>query len=230
VAAAARERVEPPAARSGPRAGARRGARAVPEGAPAPDGRRVRSARTRQAVVEALLALLDAGELRPGAARIAERAGVSLRTVFEHFDDLESLFAAAAERQIERVRGLLEPPLRSGPRGERLRAFVARRARLLERISPVRRAALLYAPFSPEIRRRLRWVSGLLRDEVERVFASELARRQGLERGELLHALEVAADWSTWEALRAGRGLPAARARGVVERLLRGALAERISL
>ena len=188
------------------------------------DGRRARAARTRTAVVEALLQLLDAGELRPGALRIAERAGVSLRTVFEHFDDLESLFAAAAERQIERVRELAGPLPAAGPREARLRGFVARRARLLEQISPVRRAALLHAPFSPEIQRRLRWVAGLLRREVERTFAPELQRCRGKARGELLHALDVAADWPTWEALRAGRRLSPARARGVVERLLRAIL------
>lgn len=200
---------------------AREPASAAPARPPALDGRRARAIRTRQAVVEALLQLLDAGELRPGAARIAERAGVSLRTVFEHFEDLETLFAAAAERQIERVRGLAGPPLAPGPREARLRAFVLRRARLLERISPVRRAALLHAPFSPELQRRLRRVTGLLREEVERVFAPELQHRRGPAREDLLHALDVAADWSTWEALRAGRGLSSSRARGVVERLLR---------
>ncbi len=188
------------------------------------DGRRARAVRTRQAVVDALLQLLDAGELRPGAARIAERAGVSLRTVFEHFEDLESLFAAAAERQIERVRRLVGAAADSGPREARLRGFVARRARLLERISPVRRAALLHAPFSPEIQRRLRWVAGLLREEVERAFAPELRLRRGVARRELLDALDVAADWSSWEALRAGRGLPPVRARAVIERLLRALL------
>ena len=63
------------------------------------DGRIARGKRARTAIVDALLALIEAGELRPSAARIAERAGVSLRSVFQHFRDVESLFAAMADRQ-----------------------------------------------------------------------------------------------------------------------------------
>jgi TetR/AcrR family transcriptional regulator, regulator of autoinduction and epiphytic fitness len=67
------------------------------------DGRLARGERARGAIVDALLALIDRGDLRPSAARVAERAGVSLRSVFQHFSDVESLFAAAASRQAERV-------------------------------------------------------------------------------------------------------------------------------
>jgi hypothetical protein len=70
------------------------------------DGRRARSARSREAAADAILDLLDEGltEL-PGAAEVAERSGLSTRTVFRLFDDLESLYAAAVMRQ--------RPPVRS---------------------------------------------------------------------------------------------------------------------
>ena len=41
------------------------------------DGRIARGARARTAIVDALLALIEAGELRPSAARIAERGAWS---------------------------------------------------------------------------------------------------------------------------------------------------------
>src|SRR4051812_40199139 len=50
------------------------------EAALARDGRNVRAERTRKAVVEALLELLDEGDVRPTAERIAVRAGVSERS------------------------------------------------------------------------------------------------------------------------------------------------------
>ena len=56
------------------------------------DGRTVRAERTRQALVDALLGLLDAGVLSPTAAAIAQRAGVSERSLFQHFPDREALF------------------------------------------------------------------------------------------------------------------------------------------
>src|SRR4051794_7539538 len=74
----------------------------------ASDGRTARSQRTRDSVVEALLDLLNAGNPRPTAREIAEQAGVSLRSVYVHFDDLEDLFLAATGRHLERILPLLE--------------------------------------------------------------------------------------------------------------------------
>src|SRR5215831_10500116 len=106
------------------------------------DGRLARGERARGAIVDALLALIDRGDLRPSAARVAERAGVSLRSVFQHFSDVESLFAAAS-RQAERVSIYLGGIPEDGPLASRLGAFVRQRSRLLEAIAPVRRAAIL---------------------------------------------------------------------------------------
>src|SRR5262244_3920643 len=92
------------------------------------DGRIARGARARAAIVDALLELIEAGELRPSAARVAERAGVSLRSVFQHFKDVESLFAALADRQIERLAPLAGRVAAAGPLSKRLDAFVATRA------------------------------------------------------------------------------------------------------
>ena len=62
------------------------------------DGRTARSQRTRSAIVAACIELVEEGDLRPTAPRVAERAGVSVRSVFQHFDDLEGLFAAVGDR------------------------------------------------------------------------------------------------------------------------------------
>src|SRR5215468_1968420 len=133
------------------------------------DGRLARGARARAAIVDALLALIEEGDLRPSAARIAERAGVSLRSVFQHFKDVESLFAAAADRQSERLAPLVARIPGDGPLARRLDAFVATRARLLDAIAPVRRAALLMEPFSREVRTRLGAFRRLKADEVRLV-------------------------------------------------------------
>src|SRR5262245_42069407 len=76
------------------------------------DGRTARSMRTKAAIVDACLALVDAGDLRPTAPRVAEKAGVSVRSVFQHFADLDSLFAAVGDEAVSRLknRGLhLDP-------------------------------------------------------------------------------------------------------------------------
>src|SRR5690606_1225542 len=84
------------------------------------DGRAVRAERTRQAIVDALLTLLESGEVRPTADQIAGAAGVSTRSVFQHFPDREDLLAAAGQRQYERIAPLLVELPDTGPLPERL--------------------------------------------------------------------------------------------------------------
>ena len=184
------------------------------------DGRLARGARARGLVVDALLELVREGDLRPTAPRIAERARVSLRSVFHHFADLEALFAAAADRQSDSLRRLAVPIAPDGPLASRLDAFVQQRARLLETIAPVRRAALLMEPFSKEIAARLAETRRLGMHEMTRVFRRELTARTPAARRELAAALHAASGFSTWETLRSHQGLPPARARRIMRRTL----------
>lgn len=188
------------------------------------DGRLARSERSRRAVVGALLDLFEAGEMRPTAAQIAQRAGVSLRSVFQHFESLETLFAEAADVQMERLAPLLHPIPTGGSFASRLATFVTRRARVLEAISPVRRASLRMEPFSNEVRTRLEAARARGRREAERVFAIELAALAPVERREVAAALGAAASWSNWEHLRRHQGLGVERARRVLARMLASAL------
>jgi AcrR family transcriptional regulator len=191
------------------------------------DGRLARSERSRAAVVDALLALLEEGYLRPTAAQIAERAGLSLRLIFQHFSDVDALFAAAADRQTERLRVLTAPGTVTGSLERRIADFVRRRSRLLQAIDPVRRASVLMEPFSREVATRLAGGRRMAQAEVEAMFAPELGRRPPAERRELVAALAVASDWSTWDALRRHQRLPVAAASRVMARTLAALLRAR---
>lgn len=57
------------------------------------DGRRLRSDRSRQVIVEAMLQLINQGNLVPTAQQIADHAKVGIRSVFRHFEDMEAIFA-----------------------------------------------------------------------------------------------------------------------------------------
>jgi TetR/AcrR family transcriptional regulator, regulator of autoinduction and epiphytic fitness len=188
------------------------------------DGRLARSARARAAVAEAFLDIVNEGNLRPTAERVARRAGFSLRLVFHHFADLESLFAVAADRQTERLSRLVRPIRAELPLAERLPQFIAQRTRLLEAMSPVRRAALLHEPFSPVIARRLDEARKLTRRETERIFARELDTQTAPERRILLAALDAASAWPTWENLRRHQRLSVSAARAVRDTTLRALL------
>jgi AcrR family transcriptional regulator len=193
--------------------------------APLPvDGRTLRSLRTREAIVDACIGLLEEGDLRPTAPRVAERAAVSVRSVFQHFDDLETLHASVAERLVDRVAVLVVPVPADLPLEQRLDRFVHQRALLLEAVTPIRRAADVHGPFSTEITARLRAGQAFLRDELVRTFGPELDAA-GAARDELLDSLDAVLSWSTWEGLRAGIGRDQATAERVLRRLAAAVLA-----
>jgi AcrR family transcriptional regulator len=100
------------------------------------DGRAARALRTREAIVDACIALVEEGDLRPTAPRIAQRAGVSVRSVFQHFDDLPSLHIAVTESIAERMAALVGPIDAALPLDDRIARFVEQRSNLLEAMMP----------------------------------------------------------------------------------------------
>jgi TetR/AcrR family transcriptional regulator, regulator of autoinduction and epiphytic fitness len=190
------------------------------------DGRTVRAERTRRALVDALLALLDEGVLRPTAEQIAERAGVSERSLFQHFSDREQLFEAVARQQYERVLPTLKPIDASLPVSERIDAFVEQRARLYEQSKGVRRAASLLEPDSGAVAGWLASARKAGAADVERVFRTELEATPEGERAVLRAALVSASAWTAWESYRFHQGLGVARARAALRTTLAALLAE----
>jgi len=188
------------------------------------DGRTARAIRTREAIVDACIALVDEGDLRPTAPRIAERAGVSVRSVFQHFDDLETLFAMVAGRVVGRLAQLyvtIDPSL---PVEERIEQFVAQRRTVLEAVTPIRRAAALYAPFSPAITDRLQAGHDFLRAEINAVFAPELGSLPPLDGEVLVDVLSTVTSWPSWENLRTFNRRSADEATRVLTRMVHMAL------
>jgi TetR/AcrR family transcriptional regulator, regulator of autoinduction and epiphytic fitness len=177
------------------------------------DGRLTRAARTRAAVVDALLTLNERGNPRPTARDIAAEAGVSLRSLYVHFDDLEALFVAASIRHAERITAVLPPLVVDGSFEERLDSFLARRVTLFEVGAGVRRAALLQEPFSPALQHALSEGRKAGRAEVRRTFAPEISGAADPElSSRLWRALEVVTSAATWEALRIHQDLSVAAA------------------
>jgi AcrR family transcriptional regulator len=171
------------------------------------DGRVARSHRTRAAIVEALVDLLQEGNPQPTVEEIAARAGVAPRTVFQHYADREALFAAVSEHReahLAELMGAIDP---EAPLAQRVEEVVAQRVRVYEWIAAVRRGALLMEPFSESVRASLESFRAAKRAELARVFAAEIAARPESERATLTAALGAAGSWSAWDALRSQQGL-----------------------
>ena len=188
------------------------------------DGRAARAARTRDAIVEATVALVEEGDVRPTAPRIAERAGVSVRSVFQHFDDLPALHTAVVQRVVERLAVIVAEVDPALPQAERVDAFARNRATLLEAVTPFRRAAAVHGPFAPELRDAVARGGEFLRTEVESAFAPELDALPPGERRQVLDALAAATSWGVWDGLRGDAGDTPDQARQVLVRLVTAVL------
>ncbi|GIJ46895.1 hypothetical protein Val02_37810 [Virgisporangium aliadipatigenens] len=165
------------------------------------DGRAARAERTRRAIVDAHLALIDEGNLKPTGERIAERAGVSLRTLWTNFKDMETLFAATSERVTERQNAIYRPVPPDLPLTRRVEEFCAQRVRMLEMLAPSARASAVRQPFSKELRAARRRNIARVRSEIETLFAEEL-EIAGDGRAELLNSLTVASTFAAWSMMR----------------------------
>lgn len=169
---------------------------------PAVDGRAARSAKTRNAIADALLDLLADGRLRPTAREIADRARVSVRSVYVHFDDLEDLFCVAANRHFTRIAPMLAPAPATGALSERADALVRQRIRLYAQAGAVARATRLHAAFSPTLARILSEAQTRSRADLERLFAKELHALSPAHRTSTLAVLDVLTGPDAWETLR----------------------------
>ena len=188
------------------------------------DGRTLRAERTRAAIVDAHLALIAEGDLRPTGERIAERAGVSLRALWTNFKDMETLFEASGARLLAEYDAAWRPVPPAQPLARRVEAFCRQRARLLQLIAPSARASAMREPVSAQLRRNRAQHMDRVRAEVEVLFAAELAAA-GAQGRPLCHAIVAASMWPAWSMLRDGLGLGVEDARSAMTRTVWSLLA-----
>ena len=189
------------------------------------DGRRARREQNVDAVVDAMLDLLGEGNLSPGAAAVAERSGVSLRSVFRYFDDMDSLTERAIARQMERAAPLFDLLDATGDRTVRAGRLGAHRVRQHQELAPFARVATLRSGRFPAIAEGVATRRDALRRQVEALFARELDALAKDERDETLSALEAVSSFEVVDQLSTHRRLPPARVEAVLARTVIGVLA-----
>ncbi len=170
--------------------------------------------------MEALLGLVEEGDLKPTAKAISERAGISRRSVFQHFADVEAIYEAASKRTAVTLVPLLRPVDATLPLAERIEALVAVRRRLIRTIDPIAQSARLREPFSDQLRASRRRLSSLMREQCRDAVAPELAPLCVADADELVNGIAGALSWSLYNHLRADLELGDDEAIGVMTRLV----------
>jgi AcrR family transcriptional regulator len=174
------------------------------------DGRRLRSERTKQLIIEAFLALLRDNPEMPTAVQIAERAGYSVRSIFERFPDLNALRVAATDYSLAQALALAPPRhADAADRDTRVRSQVETRAHTCERGVALWRVLLRFADQDDSGQLKARVARG--RDttvkRMELMYKPELSSMADEDRRQLLIALEALTDMESWARMRELHGL-----------------------
>ncbi|HTO09182.1 MAG TPA: TetR/AcrR family transcriptional regulator [Myxococcota bacterium] len=171
------------------------------------DGRALRSERSRHAIVTAFFELIGAGNPQPTAQQVAAQAGVGLRSVFRHFEDMESLYAELNDRVQAAALPLLRDPPATGALEERALAIVRHRSAFFEALSPYKRAGEIVRHRSVFLQRQHAAVVRELRERLLRGLPELAAAPDAL-----LDALEAVLSFEVWERMRRDQRLSRERA------------------
>jgi AcrR family transcriptional regulator len=180
------------------------------------DGRQRRRLRNREAVVEALLDLYRDGNLRPSAEEIAARSGLSPRSLFRYFDDVDDLTRTAMRRQEQRAHHLVAVDARPDePLEAKVEALVEQRFRLFDAVGQAAAVARLRAPFQPGLASEIQRNRSFMRSQIAQLFAPELAG-QGAGGPGALAAADVLTSFESCRLLLDDQGLSVPRAKAAV--------------
>lgn len=166
------------------------------------DGRILRGLRTRQALIQATLDLIQAGDVEPTSAAIATIAGVSSRALFQHFTSLADLYAAAFDLAVARAFDLDHPVDAAAPLSNRIELLVSDRAQLFEEWLPVWHFAERVRSVAPAVGLGVAQLRRLLRDRLAVWFSTELSNLNSGSRDLVLDSLDVAFGLDSWMNMR----------------------------
>ncbi|MGK0274578.1 MAG: AcrR family transcriptional regulator [Ilumatobacter sp.] len=165
------------------------------------DGRSLRRSQNRNAVIVSLFQLIREGSLDPSVPEIADRAGVSHRSVFRYFDDLNDLVRLAVDHGVHEAMPLRTiTDLGIGPLERRIDIYVETRLRVHARAYAVNRVAHLKAQKIPAIEEGLRALTVITRSQMAEHFALEFDRSPDPEI--LLDALMVLTSFEAYDYQR----------------------------
>ncbi len=192
------------------------------------DGRNRRAAETRRKIIAAAKVMITETSTAPTVVAVAKRADVSVRSVFQHFGDVESLFVTVLDSVRDDL--VMPPPAPSShPLSARIATVVDNLAQLFDKVVPLRVAAGQFATHPAIIERALASKQEL-REATFEVFAPEFASLSEQGREQLADAIGAALSLDAWIVLRRRDGLSFERATAVWRLTLMALLAQSVAV
>jgi AcrR family transcriptional regulator len=184
------------------------------------DGRRLRSGRSRRRIIEAMFELLREGDMTPSAVAVAERANVGMRTVFRHFEDMDSIYDEMTQEVGKAITPMLVAPYETTSWHGRLFECLDRRAVLYETVFPMKMCITLRRFQSDFLRQQHDRDVVYLRAALKTILPEEITSNR-----ELFGAIEAALDFSTWRQLRQDQKRSVESAKKSIHLVLEGLVA-----
>jgi AcrR family transcriptional regulator len=184
------------------------------------DGRRRRSLDSRARIVNAMLELTRETAVAPSAEQVAQRAGVGLRTVFRHFQDMDSLYSEIARPFEGELRLWAQRPFKGTTWRDRVVELIARRGAAFETVAPLRRASDAMRHNSAVLQAQHAVLTTSLRTILRGLIP------KGAVDASTFEALDLLLGYEAWSRLRREQGLSPAKARKTLQTAVRALIGE----
>lgn len=187
--------------------------------APKVDGRTLRSERSRQKIIDAIVELVNDDILVPTAQQVAERANVGIRTVFRHFNEMDELHLLIDQQVKDDYNAVFAGGDRSGELNERIDALVLHFSKAFEQTTNLHRSTdaqmwrleVLHDSYSRNVQKLL----NNIRDWLPELNTADKVT---------IEAVSSALSFEAWHRMRSIRGLNSDEAQAVMRKTLKALL------
>jgi AcrR family transcriptional regulator len=190
---------------------------------PVADGRRARSVVSRSRIIKAIVELVAEGDPDPSAATVADRTGISLRTVFRHFEEKDAILNAIDDLLVAAYQPLLAAPFSSDNWKDQLTELIERRCAINEAAAIFRISAVMQRYRSPFVATKYRHLYAAEKRMLDAVLPMELQTSTKAGR-EIL----IACSFDSWRLLRQDEELSAEQTIAAIKQLV-GDIVERLA-
>ena len=193
--------------------------------ASAVDGRSLRRERNRQDIVDALLGLIQNGETEISAALIASKAGLSERSIFRYFDDVNDLYRSVCDLAFSKeIEYALIDDAGVGSLNTKIENFVNQRVRIYTMNEKIAPAARSFAFKNPIIKNQLVVGRKLLRNQIITHFSEELSAFDKQQQQVAVAIIDSLTTFEYYDMMRSDQKMSVQAIKSVLTESIRKAL------
>ena len=159
--------------------------------------------------------------MSPSAVDVADRANVGLRTVFRHFEDMDSIYDEMTAELLAVLKPKIGAPFKATNWRDQLNEMVQRRAELYEIVFPMRVCMTLRYHQSEFIQQQYHRDIALERSSLKAILPKSISANKTL-----FSAIELIFSFPTWRRLRQDQNLTVENAKKTVHLMLAGLISE----